>query len=140
MYLHIIWNDLLQDSESMDILKQQSSLFQTLDEHEIEEALVTIGSDFIGEAYPHSFEIISTHESVEKLRKVIEKDGTSIIYSGNGLEYKELLISIYFAVTHMASTEEVLVFLNELITKMSIVNQITAKKLQHLAGRIENGE
>ncbi|MGG1659432.1 hypothetical protein [Brevibacillus sp. NRS-1366] len=82
MYLHIIWNDLLQDSESIEILQQQKSLFQTLDEHEIEEALVTINSDFIGEAYPHLFEITSTHESVEKLRKVIEKDGFSIIYSG----------------------------------------------------------
>ncbi|WP_216638215.1 hypothetical protein, partial [Brevibacillus brevis] len=89
------------------------------------------------ESYPHSFEMIVTQEPSEKLRKVIEKNGTSIIYSGNGLEFKDLLIAIYFAVTHMASTEEVLGFLNELIAKMSNVNQITSKKLQHLVGRIE---
>ncbi len=59
MYLHIIWNDLLQDSESIEILKQQSSLFQILDDHEIKKAIVTIGSNFIGEAYPHSVEIVA---------------------------------------------------------------------------------
>lgn len=138
MYLHIIWNDLLQDSESIEILQQQSSLFQTLDDQEIEQAVVTLASDFIGEAYPHSFEIVSTFESNEKLRKVIEKDGTSIIYSGNGFEFKELLISIYFAITHMASTEEVLAFLNELISKMGNVNHIATKKLQYIIGHIEN--
>ena len=40
----------------------------------------------------------------------------------------------------MASTEEVIGFLSELTNKMNSVNQITAKKLQHLIGRIENGE
>lgn len=137
MYLHIIWNDLLQDSES-EILNQQLSLFQKIEEKEIEQAVVTIDSDFVGEAYPHSFEIVSTFESNEKLRKVIEKDGTSIIYSGNGFEFKELLTSIYFAITHMASTEEILAFLNDLISKMNSVNQIAAKKLQYLTGRIES--
>ncbi|KMZ41327.1 hypothetical protein AC624_09605 [Bacillus sp. FJAT-27238] len=68
----------------------------------------------------------------------MEKDGTSIIYSGNGFEFKELLTSIYFAITHMAITEEVLAFLNELNSKMCNVNQIATKKLQYLIGRIES--
>ncbi|ATF13611.1 hypothetical protein A616_16980 [Brevibacillus brevis X23] len=77
MYLHIIWNDLLQDGESVEIVQQQRSLFQSLYESEIEEALVTISSDFKGESYPHSFEMIVTQEPSEKLRKVIEKNGIS---------------------------------------------------------------
>lgn len=139
MYLHIIWNDLLQDNESIAILNQQMAFLRILHELEIEEVLVTICSDFKGESYPHSFEIVTTHESVDKLRKVIEKDGTSIIYSGSVMDYKELLIAMYFAIAHMARTEEAITFVSDLANKMKSVDQIVSKKLQHLIERIENG-
>lgn len=56
------------------------------------------------------------------------------------MDYKELLITMYFAIAHMASTDEVITFVSDLANKMKSVNQIVSKKLQHLIKRIENGE
>jgi hypothetical protein len=131
MYLHIIWHDLQQDGNSTDIYELQKLHLQTITLDEIENAIIEITLNIRGKNYPHKYEIVQTNESIEKLKKVIEKDGVSIVYTGDGSDYKNLLVSIFFVIIHMTSTYEVLRFMKKLATELLHVNEIAANKLKN---------
>lgn len=140
MHLHILWTDLLQEIDAPEVLKQQQSLLSQLhedEEDEIEKAIIEMGVNVKGENYPHAYEIVVTHEDIEKLRNVIEKNGTIIVYSGTGSDYKSLLSSIFTVITYMNTTEDVIGFLRKLAIEMYKVNQIAAKKIESIVGSIE---
>lgn len=135
MSLYICWNDLHQSDEPRDILKQQQSLFEALSEHDIEETIVALCTGLNAEHHPHTYEILISSESVEKVSAVIEKDGRIIIYSGNGQDYKNVLTSVFFVLSHTGSEEEAMFFLRKLAIEMSHINQITARRLETIIRR-----
>lgn len=137
MHLHILWTDLLQEIDASEVIKQQQSLLSQLNEDELEKVIIEMSVNVKGENYPHSYEIVVTHEDIEKLRNVIEKNGTIIVYSGTGSDYKSLLSSIFSVITYMNTTEDVIVLLKKLAVEMYKVNQITAKKIEGIVGSVE---
>ena len=136
MNVFILFNDLHKSTDSSELKRRQYEVFSELDTATLESLLLSYGGELKAEHYPHEYDIFLSNETKEHIKKVCANE-YEIVYCGDGSDFRELLMSMFFVMSHMSGRDQVIFFIKKLGIEMKNINKEAAIKLERMLKEIK---